>query len=99
MMKVSLIFCALISAIVLVHGEKARFDNYRLIAASVKNDQQRELLQQLEISSDSIQFLDSPLLSKNSIDLIVPPHKFADIEELFESNGIESLIKENNVQR
>lgn len=79
-------------------AEKARFDNYRVISARIDNEQQRQLLEMLEGSSDSLQFLKPAILHRNA-ELVVAPHKLADIHELFALNGIKSEVLTKNLQK
>lgn len=84
--------------VLIAAGEKARFDFYRVIEARVDSELQRQILEELEVTSDSIQFLDSPVVNRK-LELVVPPHKFADIAELFATHGIESEVKTTNLQK
>lgn len=79
--------------------EKARFDNYRVYRVWIENQQQLELLQMLEGNQDGLTFFDLPIPSRNTAEIIVPPHKFADIVDLFEKYDIKSEIKISNLQR
>lgn len=83
----------------LISGEPARYDNYRIYTANIENEQQLEILQALENHQDGILFLEAPVAVKRSADLLVAPHKFADITELFEAFNIKNEIKTENVQR
>lgn len=97
-MSGKIILFVLIGVLALTHADRARFDNYRVFEVLVATEQQRQLLEQLEIASDSIQFLDSPVV-KRTVELVVPPHKFSDIEEIFEKNSIKYDVKVNNLQK
>ncbi|XP_031623765.1 zinc carboxypeptidase-like [Contarinia nasturtii] len=79
--------------------EKARFDNYRVYSMIVENEEQLRILQELENHRDGIEFLESPNSIGDFTELIVPPHKLADINDLFEKYEIKSLAKSNNLQK
>lgn len=79
-------------------AEKARFDNYRVISVRVENDKQRRLLEDIEGNTDSVQFLKPPSLHHNA-EMIVAPHKLADIDELFRRNSIHSEVLIRNLQK
>lgn len=85
--------------VVVVLADKARFDNYRVYSVIVENDEQLNVLRELEIDRNGILFLE-PLTRIGQIaDLIAPPHKFADISELFNAYEIKNRIKTENVQK
>lgn len=94
-----LICTAFLACFLLVSGEKIRYDNYRIYKANIDNEKQLEILQALENYRDGILFLESPMMMKRSAELLVAPHKFADITNLFESFEINNEIKVENVQR
>lgn len=79
-------------------GEKARFDNYRVYSVNVENEEQLKILNDLEAYPDGTMFLESPTGVGQIADLMVPPHKFADIAELFEAYEIKNRIKTANLQ-
>lgn len=80
-------------------GEKVRFDNYRVHSIKIENESQLRFLQDLENFRDGIEFIHSPVVTLQTVDIIVPPHKFADIAELFESNQIQHEVKIENLQK
>lgn len=94
----SLILATFVACFLLASAEKARYDNYRIYTAKIGNEKQLEILQALENIRDGILFLESPSAVKRSADLLVAPHKFADVTELFESFDIKNEIKVDNVQ-
>lgn len=83
----------------LVGGEKARFDNYRVYSVKIENEKQLELLQNLENVPDGISYIEAPISMKQKAEMIVPPHKFADVNDFFEKFGIDNEIKIENIQR
>lgn len=84
---------------VCISCEKARFDNYRVYRVWIENPEQLELLQELESNQDGLSFFDLPIPSRNTAEIVVPPHKFADIADLFEKYNMKSEIKISNLQR
>lgn len=83
----------------LISGERARFDNYRIYSIKIRNEKQLELLQNLENAPDGISYIEAPISMKKSAEMIVPPHKFADVTGFFEKFEIENEIKIDNIQR
>lgn len=79
-------------------SEKARFDNYRVYSVQIDNSQQLRILQELENYQDGLTFLEAPTPS-SMIEIVVPPHKFADITELFDNYNMKNEIKISNLQR
>lgn len=84
--------------ILVVFGHKAQFNNYRVYSAIVENDEQLKVLRDLEISPDGILFFKPPT-GFGIANFIAPPHKFADISELFHTYEIKSQIKVEDVQK
>lgn len=82
-----------------ISSEKARFDNYRVYRVWIENQKQFDILQELDGNQDGISFFDLPIPSRNTAEIIVPPHKFADIADLFDKYNIKSEIKISNLQR
>lgn len=80
-------------------GEKARFDNYRVYSIKIDDSRQLEVLQELENYQDGILFLEAPAQSHNTAEIVVPPHKFADLTELFDKYNMKTEIKIPNLQR
>lgn len=88
-----------VACFVVAFGEKARFDNYRVYSINVENDEQLTVLRELEAYPDGTLFLESPTNVNQIADLVVPPHKYADIAELFETHEIKNRIKTPNLQK
>lgn len=87
------------ACIAIVFGERARFDNYRIYSVHVENGQQLNVLRELEIHPDGILFQALPTKVGQIVDLITPPHKIADISELFEIFKFKNQIKTKNLQK
>lgn len=88
-----------VASFVLISGEKARFDNYRVYSVHIQNEKQLEELQMLENSQDGVSYIEAPISIKNPAEILVPPHKIADISGFFEKFCIEHEIKIQNLQR
>lgn len=82
-----------------IFGEKARFDNYRVYSIDVENDKQLEVLLELENHQDGLSFMMPPTTNQTFAEIIVPPHKFADINELFDKFEMKNELKIENLQR
>ncbi|XP_055294946.1 zinc carboxypeptidase-like [Sitodiplosis mosellana] len=80
-------------------GEKARFDNYRVYSIEVENNEQLQVLKELENQQNGLLFLAPPTATQTFVELIVPPHKFADISELCEKFRMKNDLKIDNLQR
>lgn len=94
----SFVVAIFIACFVVAFGEKVRFDNYRVYSVNVTNEKQLKALHELEESSDGTTFLESPTSVGQAAELLVPPHKFADIAELFDAYDIKNHIKTRNLQ-
>lgn len=96
-MQTYLIFLALVSvAALVVSAEHARFDNYRILSVKIANEEQRVLLEELAEEFDSVEIIKH---SANSfVEIVVAPHKIADIEDTFVRNGIRSEVIHTNLQ-
>ncbi|XP_055543820.1 zinc carboxypeptidase-like [Wyeomyia smithii] len=81
-----------------VVGEKVRFDNYRVYEVFVANDVQLEALKFLEMGSDSYIFWESPVQTNMKLRIVVPPHKFADFEEITLRMELKSPVVIDNLQ-
>lgn len=82
-----------------VFSEKARFDNYRLYAINIETEKQLEMLKELESNQDGMAFIEPPIKIGNDAQIMVPPHKFGDIKDFFETNNFKTELKFNNLQR
>lgn len=79
--------------------DKARFDNYRIYSITIETEEQLKLLQEFENHQTELVFIEPPAMVGANAEILVPPHKFADISDIFETNGLEADIKVNNLQR
>ncbi|XP_031627768.1 zinc carboxypeptidase-like [Contarinia nasturtii] len=78
--------------------EKARFDYYRVYSIEIENDDQLQVMQDLENHQDGLLFLTLPIANQTMVDILVPPHKFSDIGELFQKYEMKNKIKIENLQ-
>lgn len=58
-----------------------------------------ELLQGLEIKQDGTIFIEAPFAINKTAEMVVPPHKFADMTAFFDEHEIENEVKINNLQK
>lgn len=89
----------LVASVIVVFGEKARFDNYRVYSIDIKNENQLNVLRELENYPDGILFRMMPTAVGQTVDIVVPPHKLADISELFAVYEFSSHTKTENLQK
>lgn len=95
----SFVLAIVVACFAIVFAEKARFDNYRIYSVSIETDEQLNVLRELQNYPDGITFQTIPIRAGQIVDLIVPPHKFADISELFETFAFKTEIKTKNLQK
>lgn len=98
-MKSFVVAISIACFVVVAFSEKLRYDNYRIYSLNVANEEQLKVLNELEAYPDGIVFLESPTGVGQIAELLVSPHKFADIAELFETYEIENRIKTSNFQK
>ncbi|XP_052864270.1 zinc carboxypeptidase A 1-like [Anopheles cruzii] len=83
----------------LLQAEPVRFDNYRVYEVSIGSEKQLEAFQYMERYPDGYIFWESPVQTNMKINLVVPPHKVAEFEELKQHLDFESRLKIANVQK
>lgn len=83
----------------IVLGEKVRFDHYRVFSVHIETQQQLNVLRELQIYPDGISFVAMPTSIDQIVDLIIPPHKFADISETIDAHKFKYRIKSENLQK
>lgn len=79
--------------------EKLRFDNYRVYLVWIQNPGHLEILQELENDQDGLSFLEAPSPSCDTVEIVVPPHQFTELTELFEKYKMKFEMKISNLQR
>ncbi|XP_058064933.1 zinc carboxypeptidase A 1-like, partial [Anopheles bellator] len=82
----------------LLQAEPVRFDNYRVYEISIGTQKQLETFQYMERYPDGYIFWESPVQTNMNINLVVPPHKVAEFEELKQHLDFESRLRIENVQ-
>lgn len=87
------------ASLFVVFCEKVRFDNYRIYLVHIENAEQLDVIQKLETNPDGLMFLETPTAVGGFAEILVPPHKFADIKELFDMYKLKNEIRTNNLQR
>ena len=95
LLTLATVFVSLVTAL----AEKARFDDYRVYSIEVENEQQLKVLKKFEDGLDGISFLETPTGIQQTAELLVPPHKFADIADLFEALKMKNFVKIFNLQK
>ncbi|XP_039434691.1 zinc carboxypeptidase-like [Culex pipiens pallens] len=80
-------------------AEKARFDNYRLYRIRVESVAQLEVLQAVQELNEGYNFWSEPAQVDGDVDLVVPPHKFAEFEELVERFGLKAKLNVEDLQK
>uniref|UniRef100_A0A1B0GQ25 Zinc carboxypeptidase A 1 n=1 Tax=Phlebotomus papatasi TaxID=29031 RepID=A0A1B0GQ25_PHLPP len=81
------------------NGEKARFDNYKVFSVEVKNEEQLKVLREMEEAPfSSYDFWKAPGKVGHPVDVMVPPHKSSEFEEIMSSLKFETKLKISNVQ-
>lgn len=88
-----------IACFIVVFGEKARYDNYRVYSIAVETEEQLKVLLDLENYQDGVAFVETPHAVQQNAEIIVPPHKFADISELLETFSMKHQLKTENLQK
>ncbi|KAG5676180.1 hypothetical protein PVAND_006029 [Polypedilum vanderplanki] len=79
-------------------SEKARYDNYRVFEISIETSQQLQLMEYIESNPDGYRFMEFPGKVGRNAELVVPPHKFAEFEELCSKFSLKSALLINNLQ-
>lgn len=97
-MKLFVVAIFIACFVVAFGSEKARFDNYRVYSVNVENAEQLKVLRELESYSDGILFLNGISDVGQISTLIVPPHKYSDIAELFGAYEIKNEMTSSNLQ-
>lgn len=84
---------------ILVYCERARYDNYRVYSIDIENEKQLKVMKDLETFPGGVRFIDTPIAVGQTLELVVPPHKFADISEIIKTTKLKSNIRSKNLQR
>ncbi|KFB45618.1 AGAP008370-PA-like protein [Anopheles sinensis] len=92
-------FLLLCLAAGMLQGEQVRYDNYRVYEVAIANRQQLEAFQHLERYPDGYLFWESPVQTNMKVNIVVPPHKFAEFEELSGHLEVASRLRVPNLQQ
>lgn len=76
----------------------ARYDNYKVYQVIPNNQEQINILQLIETSSDSYKFLVGPAKLKMDVVLIVAPHKFAEFATILRKHNFLYKLLDTNLQ-
>lgn len=82
-----------------VNGERVQYDDYRVYSVEISNEKHLKLLQELESIQNEISFINIPTVIAQTVDVIVPPHKCAEIREFFKENDLQHSLKGQNLQK
>ena len=73
-------------------GNKARYDNYRLIRLTLKAKEHVELFQELEEESDSYTFYGHAREVGQNLTILVTAHKIYEISDIIERNELDFTV-------
>lgn len=94
-MKLQLAFVLFLA--VSCFAAKSRYDNYKLYSMQLKTEDQAKAVIELEENTDSYDFWSGASLVRD-VDVMVPPHKFAEFEDFLTRFEIQFHIKVENIQ-
>jgi len=77
---------------------KSRYDNYKLYGVRPVTEEQAKAVAELELSTDSYDFWSAPSMVRD-VDIMVPPHKIGEFEDLMNRLSISHEIKVENIQK
>lgn len=90
-----IICLALAGVLVLAAAEKTRYDRHRVITVNFENEKQREIVEQLDGSTEAVQLFE---IEWEQAKLIVAPEMLADVEDMFSSEGLIYQVETANLQ-
>lgn len=88
----------LFSLVCLALAEKSRYDNYKVVRINVENAKHVKVLQELENLNNGYNFLSS-VMGPGDAEVVVPPHKLAEFEEIANKLNIKTKILSENLQK
>lgn len=74
------------------NGNKARYDNYRLIRLTLMTQEHVDLFQELEEESDSYTFYGHALKPNQNLTILVAAHKIFEIYDVIKRHGIDHTV-------
>uniref|UniRef100_A0A182PLQ5 Zinc carboxypeptidase A 1 n=1 Tax=Anopheles epiroticus TaxID=199890 RepID=A0A182PLQ5_9DIPT len=98
-MILKVVVCLLVCATGLLRGEQVRYDNYRVYEVSISGRTQLEALQYLERYPDGYLFWESPVQTNMKLNIVVPPHKYAEFDELSNQLALANRLRVPNLQQ
>uniref|UniRef100_A0A182M658 Zinc carboxypeptidase A 1 n=1 Tax=Anopheles culicifacies TaxID=139723 RepID=A0A182M658_9DIPT len=92
---------ALVSALTFIAcaNGKLSYANYAVYRVDITTKQQLEVLQHLESLPNGYTFLDYPAGVNMSVEVVVPPRQFLDMELLFHKHAIQHTLLTNDLQQ
>ncbi|XP_066995323.2 zinc carboxypeptidase [Anabrus simplex] len=81
-----------------VYSEKVRYDNYQVFRVVPNTEEQVRFLYKLQNSASGFNFWNNVRHVNNPIDIMVPPHKLPEFEEIMESLQVNYNLIIRNVQ-
>lgn len=95
LLTASILFVSFLS----ISSEKLRFDNNRVYSMKIENEEQLKAVRDLEKQHQSEIFYLIEPISASYAEIVIPPHKFADVTAIFDKLNIEHFIKVQNLQK
>lgn len=74
------------------HGNKARYDNYRLVRIRLTSQEHVDLFQELEEESDSYTFYGHALNPDQNVTILVAASKIFEIYDIVQRYGLEYTV-------
>jgi carboxypeptidase A len=94
-----LIILIAVTVLYAVAAEKVKYNNYRVYSVAVENEKQLNLMKEIENNPDGYRFWEFPTTVGRSVDIVVPPHKIAEFQEMVIDNQMKSKMMVKDVQK
>jgi murein tripeptide amidase MpaA len=99
-MEISWIFVLCFALTVLtVSAEKVKYDNYRVYSLAVENEQQLAIMKEIENNPDGYRFWEFPTAVGHNVDIVVPPHKIVEFQDMVLDNQMKSKLMVPDLQK
>jgi carboxypeptidase A len=79
-------------------ASKARFDNYKVYRITVENEEMAKVLQHLENHNPEYMFWETASNARQAADLVVPPHKLPEFEDIMAKYNMKAVKLADNLQ-
>ncbi|XP_058821057.1 zinc carboxypeptidase-like [Topomyia yanbarensis] len=79
-------------------SEQLRFDNHKVYSITIRNEEQLAALRELEASPNEYTFLDIPSAINSSIQLVIPPYREKQFQQITDLLGLDRFLVSNNLQ-